>query len=124
MGGIPGEEGQISRQRMTAGPLLMPKTLSFDLPDEPADKLESLAKQQGKAVKDLLADIVSEYIEVTGFILRKKRSELKTQRVKADTFVTGRLVICPGSAADRLRTDPKREKAAIPGVGVIASVIS
>jgi predicted DNA-binding protein len=49
----------------------MPKTFSFDLADELADKLASLARQQGKPVNSLLVDIVSEYLEVTEFILRK-----------------------------------------------------
>ena len=59
----------------------MPKTRSFDLPEELALKLESLAKGQGKRVEALLADIVSEYIEVTEFILRKEkiRNPTRTQ---------------------------------------------
>jgi len=52
----------------------MPMTRSFDLPEELALKLESFAKSQGKRVEALLADIVSEYIEVTEFILRKGKA--------------------------------------------------
>ena len=58
----------------------MPKTRSFDLPEELALKLESLAKGQGKRVEALLADIVSEYIEVTEFILRKEKIRNPTRR--------------------------------------------
>ena len=50
----------------------MPKTYSFDLSDQLAEKLESFATEQGKPVNSLLVDIVTEYIEVTEFILRKK----------------------------------------------------
>jgi hypothetical protein len=49
----------------------MPKTYSFDLPDQLAEKLESFATPQVKPVNSLLVDIVSEYIEVAEFILRK-----------------------------------------------------
>ena len=51
----------------------MPRTYSFNLSDQLAEKLESLAKQQGKPVNSLLVDIVSEYVEVTEFILRKEK---------------------------------------------------
>jgi predicted DNA-binding protein len=58
----------------------MPKTRNFDLPDELAAKLESLAKQQGKPAQNLLVDIVSEYIEVTEFIQRKEKSRNPSRR--------------------------------------------
>ena len=49
----------------------MTKMRSFELPNELVAELEALAKQQGKTTQTLLAEIVSEYIEVTQFILRK-----------------------------------------------------
>ena len=49
----------------------MNKTRSFDIPDELAGKLDELARQQGKSTKELLAEIVGDYIEVSEFIVRK-----------------------------------------------------
>jgi predicted transcriptional regulator len=58
----------------------MPKTQTFHLPDELATKLESLAKQQNKPAEALLADIVSEYIEVTEFIQHKEQARNHSRR--------------------------------------------
>jgi predicted DNA-binding protein len=53
---------------------------SFDLPEELAAKLDDFAKQQGKSTQTLLTEIVSDYIEVTEFILRKKRTRKASRR--------------------------------------------
>ena len=49
----------------------MPATRQFEIPADLADKLEKMAKHQGKSAQTLLVDIVSEHIELTEFILRK-----------------------------------------------------
>lgn len=48
-------------------------TCRYKIPAQLADKLEKMAKGQGKSAEVLLVEIVSEYIEVTELILRKAK---------------------------------------------------
>jgi predicted DNA-binding protein len=59
--------------------VLMPGSRSFHLPEEVAARLDAIAKEHDRPTEDLLAQIVSEYIEVTEFILRKEKAKKPTR---------------------------------------------
>ena len=58
-------------------------TRNFELPEQLAVKLEAVAKRENKKPEELLALIVSEYIEVQEFLERKfteKAAKRKARR--------------------------------------------